>query len=231
MCKRFGWPWELTFHPERLPEPLHWKKPSRIFVCSMGDIFHEKVKPEWLDAIWEVMAACPQHTFMVLTKRPQNIDRLLYGVTEECGCRELGGGNYLPNLWLGVSISNQQDADKNIPILLQISAAKRFVSVEPMLGAVDFRHIKEETGFTFDALSKKIGISFRGVGLDWIIVGGETGPGARPLHPDWVRSIRDQCQAAGVPLFIKTFPVNGKVSNQISEWPEDVRIRSYPNAI
>ncbi|RPI55422.1 MAG: DUF5131 family protein, partial [Deltaproteobacteria bacterium] len=114
---RYGYPedepFRVTFHPDRLDEPLFWKKSCRIFVCSMGDIFHENIKPEWIDVVWETMAAsaCHQHTFIVLTKRPQNIDRLLYGVTEECSCRELGGGDYLSNLWLGVSVENQRTAD------------------------------------------------------------------------------------------------------------------------
>jgi protein gp37 len=128
---------------------------------------------------------------MVLTKRPQNIERLLYGVTEECGCRELGGGDYLSNSWLGVSVENQRTADKRIPILLQIPAAKRFVSCEPLLSEIDFRFTRGDyRGGWLNA-------------LDWCIVGGETGPKARPMNPDWVRSLRDQCQTAGVPFFFK----------------------------
>lgn len=109
----------------------------------------------------------------------------------------------LPNVWIGISAERQQEADDRIPSLLATPAAVRFVSLEPLLGPIDLFHIKEATGFTFNALSKKEGISFRGAGLDWIITGGESGPHARPMHPQWARDIRDQCAAAGVPYFFK----------------------------
>lgn len=212
---RYGYPkkdpFRVTFHLDRLEEPLHWEKPSRIFVCSMGDLFHENIKPEWIDAIWEVMAACRQHTFMVLTKRPHNIEKLLYGVTEECGCRELGGGDYLSNIWLGVSVEDQKTADERIPILLQIPAAHRWVSIEPMLNPIDLSEwvgVRRYT--TLDGLPEKpywkrlVGTPLLGI-LDWVVCGGETGPGARPLHSDWVRSLRDQSLAEGVPFFFKSW--------------------------
>jgi protein gp37 len=207
-----------TFHRDKLDEPLGWKKPRRIFICSMADWMHDDVDPQWIDDILEVVAACPQHTFLTLTKRPGNFAAKLYGVTRDCPCRELGGGDYLPNLWLGVTAENQEQADKRIPILLQIPAAKRFVSVEPMLGPILL------TSTTRCPLcggcgslqsgdhnwSQCVGCGGWGSwsrdylsGLDWVILGGETGPGARPMDTDWARAVRDQCQDAGVPFFFK----------------------------
>lgn len=197
---RFGYPedepFRVTLHPEKLDEPLKWKKPRRVFVCSMGDLFHEKVHPYDIMRIFNVMAQAKQHTFMVLTKRPENLlafyERLRPGVTipgpyfSICGKGQgyAGSPPRLPdNIWIGVTAENQQRADERIPILLQIPAAVRFVSVEPMLGPVDLSYFINS--------------------LDWVICGGETGPGARPMHPDWVRSIRDQCRDAGTPFFFK----------------------------
>ena len=107
----------------------------------------------------------------------------------------------LPNVWLGVSCENQARADERIPILLQIPAAKHWVSIEPMLGAVDF-HLPNGNFPKYNALQKWTN-GERATGIDWVVLGGETGPGARPMHPDWVRSVRDQCQAAGVPFYFK----------------------------
>jgi protein gp37 len=191
---RYGYPahdpFRVTFHPDRLKEPLRRKKPRRIFVCSMADIFHGDVKVEWIDNILEVIAACPQHIFLMLTKRPQNIEEKFYG---EASARVLGGGDYLPNLWLGVTAENQTRADERIPILLQIPAAVRFVSLEPLLGPVLTTQARRVVSVDGENVSR----------IHWMIAGGETGPGARPMHPNWVRSLRDQCIAADVPFFFK----------------------------
>lgn len=192
---RYGYPadpFRVTLHPEKLEEPLKWKKPRRVFVCSMGDLFHEQVPDEYIAKVWEVMNNASQHTFLVLTKRPQRMKdflaRLGWYIHDRDGypmeaVLDEGGKCTVKNVWLGVTAENQQRADERIPILLQIPAAVRFVSIEPMLGPVV---IPEEWP-------------------DWIICGGETGPGARPIHPDWVRSLRDQCQAAGTPFFFKSW--------------------------
>ena len=185
-------PFRVTLHPEKLEEPLKWKKPRRVFVCSMGDLFHEQVPDEYIAKVWEVMSNASQHTFLVLTKRPQRMKdflaRLGWYIHDRDGypmeaVLDEGGKYTLKNVWLGVTAENQQRADERIPILLQIPAAVRFVSIEPMLGPVV---IPEEWP-------------------DWVICGGETGPGARPIHPDWVRSLRDQCQVAGTPFFFKSW--------------------------
>ena len=210
---RYGYPandpFRVTFHPDKLNEPLKWKKPSRIFVCSMGDLFHEHVKTEWIDKVFLEMVSNSRHKFLVLTKRPQ---RLLDYVSGEIrihttGFGGFGGpyfikqkgpwnGKHFDNIWLGVTCENQQRADERIPILLQIPAAVRFVSLEPMLGPIDLSRYLPEPA---DAIPFRLHDDV----LQWSIVGGETGPGARPMHPDWVRSVRDQCQEAGVPFFFK----------------------------
>jgi protein gp37 len=195
----------IRFHPDRLDQPLRWKKPRRIFVCSMGDLFHEDVKEEWLDEVFTIMRRAEvraygdplgSHTFMVLTKRPERMKAWMDRLPS------------MPNLWLGVTAENQEMADQRIPILLQIPAAKRFVSIEPMLGPVDLRN--GEWASALLRLSWLHGTApigrvadHRDRGLDWVICGGETGPGARFMHPHWVENLRDQCTEAGVPFFFK----------------------------
>lgn len=181
-----------------LMQPLCWRKPRRIFVCSMTDLFHEQVSPDWIDSILEVMAACPQHTFICLTKRPERMEELIYGVTEDCPSRELGGGDYLPNVWFGVTAENQERANERIPHLVKIPAKVRWVSVEPMLGPVDLT----------EWLGGEDGTGLGGYGirpaLSWVVGGGEaTARSPRPTHPQWARDLRDQCQAAGVAFWWK----------------------------
>lgn len=192
---RYGYPkdnpFQITFHPDRLDEPLHWKKPCRIFVCSMGDLFHDDVDAFWIGSIFANIRECSRHTFLILTKRPERIKRITPAL------------EWPNNLFLGVSIENQKTADERIPILLQIPAAHHWISVEPMLSQI---YIPKY--YFVGALPTR----YKGF-IDWVICGGETGPGARPLHPDWVRSLRDQCQAAGVPFFFKSWGDKG-------EWEE-----------
>lgn len=189
-----------------LEKPLHWKKPRTIFVCSMGDLFHESVPYEWVNEVWGIMERCTQHTFQVLTKRPEMlVDYLSNALIYNHGI--------LPNVWLGVTAENQEQADKRIPILLQIPAAKRFVSIEPMLGPVDLSQINISidrtithnvlTGIPYDWDYGEEIPENRIDGLDWVICGGESGPRARPMHPGWAISLRDQCVEAGVPFFFK----------------------------
>lgn len=188
--------------PERLSDPLHWRKPCRVFVNSMSDLFHEKVPFEFIDKVFAVMALCPQHTFQILTKRPERMadwcaipnDPARSGRFTWMGNLVRGKHLPLPNVWLGTSVEDQATADERIPHLLRCPAAARFLSVEPLLEAVDLTlHLQRPCDPE----------GHIGMGIDWVIVGGESGPGARPMHPDWVRSIRDQCQAASVPFFFK----------------------------
>ncbi len=193
-----------------LEDPLHWKKPRRVFVNSMSDLFHEALPDEAIDRVFAVMALCPQHTFQVLTKRPERMlawcDRLEqmaaawrpntktgeFTPSDVLNLRWMHGTfgrgpafPYhpwpLPNVWLGVSVEDRKNKDR-IDILRQVPAAVRFLSIEPLLediGQLDL------------------------IGIDWVIAGGESGPGARPAPPEWFRSVRDQCEAAGVSFFFK----------------------------
>ncbi len=187
---RYGYPtddpFRVTFHPDRLDEPTHWKRTSNVFICSMGDLFHKDVKWEWLVDIFQAMTMA-NHYYFILTKRPGRM-KAFFQNCEDWDITEW------PGVWLGVSVENQKTADERIPVLCQIPAPKKFISVEPMLEGIHFYR-----GW--------FGIN----GINWVLCGEETGPKARPLHPDWVRSLRDQCQAAGIPFFLKQMEINGKV--------------------
>jgi protein gp37 len=204
-----GWNGDVMIFPHRLLQPTHWKKPRRVAVGLMGDIFHKSVPFSYLDQIWATMGCCEspdlRHlTFQILTKRT---DRMF----EYAMYRAQSGMVFdLPNLWVGGSIEDQKTADERIPLLLQTPAHIRFVSVEPMIGPVnlspfikrDCRAVcPEENECT--QCNAGFAAYMSGNQLDWVIVGGESGPGARPLHPDWVRSLRDQCIGAGVPFHFK----------------------------
>lgn len=189
------WAYSGLWSPKlvRLEEPLKRKKPARIGVQFMGDLFFEEIPADDIISIFEVMSYAKQHTFIVLTKRPERIASVLYG---EAGNWYLGGGDYISNVWLGVSVENQQAADERIPLLLQVPAAVRFVSVEPMLEVVDLSQWLEVDYATLFAESKYEPISLndpRYEELSWVIAGAESGPGARPMDEDWVRDLRDQC--------------------------------------
>ena len=209
---------ELFLDEKMLTKPLRWRKPRKVFVCSMTDLFGRFVKDEWIDRIFAVMALAPQHTFQVLTKRPERMrDYLSVGIEQG---RKVAIGNAavwthsaswpLPNVWLGVSAGDQKTADERIPLLLQTPAAVRFISAEPLLGPVsltDINPARDETPDRLDALTGFTWCSHGGTKtdskLDWVIVGGESGSNARPIHPDWARSLRDQCVSAGVSFFFK----------------------------
>jgi len=167
-----GWNSHLVQVRSALHKPRHWRKHRRIFVCSMGDLFHEYVPFNWQYDVFRTMGDCPQHTFMILTKRAERmLDFFLdYDAPD--------------NLGLGVTVENQKMANERIPSLIETPAAWRFVSGEPTLGPVEIAPwwLKR---------------------LSWVICGGESGHGARPMHPDWVRGLRDQCVAADVPFWFK----------------------------
>jgi protein gp37 len=220
---------EVRFNEQWLDQPLRWKKPRKIFVCVHGDLFHESVPDEWLDKVFAVMLLASQHAFQVLTKRPERareyLTKLFVEVDEwdriEQAALHLGAtvdqavdaGNLfdkpLPNVWLGTSISDQASADLRIPQLLACPAAVRFVSAEPLLGPVDMTEVAVarpdlHASSIIDVLRGTGGFTHDPKGrIDWVIVGGESGPHARPMHPDWARSLRDQCAAAGVPFLFK----------------------------
>lgn len=217
------WTGEVRFDEAKLTQPLHWKRPRRIFVCAHGDLFHDAVPDEWIDRVFAVMALCPQHTFQVLTKRSARM--LEYARrAQPCGEHWLAGHDGtagviwpLPNVWLGVSVEDQTRADERIPDLLATPAAVRWISAEPLLGPVDLTVYRDDqliealTGDRQDGVIMRADFSLVGINskfsngpkIDWVVVGGESGPGARPMHPDWARTLRDQCAAAGVPFFFK----------------------------
>lgn len=206
---------DVACHPERLDTPLRWTKPRKVFVNSMSDLFHESVPDAFIDQVFAVMALAKRHTFQVLTKRPERMLAYMTGLGKSAkrlddAARTVGytfefEGQYLiswplPNIWLGVSVEDQSTADERIPLLLQTPAAVRWISAEPLLGEVDLGRIVMPDG---DALGSALYNDGESAGLDWIVVGGESGPKARPMHPDWVRSLRDQCAEAHVPFLFK----------------------------
>lgn len=264
-----NWTGRVNFVPDRLREPLTWKKPRRVFVNSQSDLFHGNVTDEQIVDTFAMMALAHWHTFQVLTKRPERALKVLNGpdiVRRICAAADklhqqshlsgapefsavairkfnarmkgwweyvgqLSAWTYeggvanevfkkegrlypswikwpLPNVWLGVSCENQQTADERIPLLLQTPAAVRWISAEPLLGPINFLQVIHPTAGTANVLT---GI-YKGDDrnnyctdriINWVVAGGESGPGARPMHPDWARSLRDQCKAAGVPFFFK----------------------------
>lgn len=236
---------QVKCHEDALLIPLKWKKPCRVFVNSMSDLFHKEVPFEFIDKVFAVMALTPHITYQILTKRPDRMAEYFESYWSPKDFAELRGvdlcrwlqkhdlyetakpvfeamGKCLPNVWLGTSVENQDVADGRIPHLLRCPAAVRFLSCEPLLGEVKLnfgywwiegcgKHGKtpfmELQGRCLDKFQvdcseceKRKSIDSR---LHWVIVGGESGPNARPMHPDWARSLRDQCQSAGVPFFFK----------------------------
>lgn len=195
------WTGRVNLVTDRLDLPLKWRRPRRIFVNAQSDLFHDQVPDEFIARVWAVMASAPRHTFQVLTKRHGRMRSLLsseeFRLAVQRRIPHAGASPYvaaywktwpLPNVWLGVSVEDQKRADLRIPALLDTPAAVRWLSCEPLLGPVDVINGLGDGWLT---------------GIDWIVAGGESGPGSRPMHPDWARSLRDQCQVAGVPFLFK----------------------------
>ncbi len=223
------WTGEVRFNEQWLDQPLRWRAPRRIFVCAHGDLFAENVPDDWIDRVFAVMQRAGRHTFVVLTKRSGRARAYLERLYAEADankrgwyqrgfCWPLGSRAEMsrdrvvpfPNVWLGVSVEDQARADERIPLLLDTPAAIRFISAEPLLGPIDLTditaaHLGEPVPDQWDALSREYDdrIGAPGPRLDWVIVGGESGAGARPMHPDWARALRDQCTEAGVAFFFK----------------------------
>jgi protein gp37 len=216
---QLDWTGEVRLIPERLDIPLHWQKPRRIFVNSLGDLFHESVPDAWIDQVYAVMLEAEMreqgHIFQVLTKRAERMHAYFAGrpwprvfaIIKQRYGRHFGAGRlWSPeSVWLGVSVENQATADKRIPWLLQTPAMIRFVSYEPALGEVNFCSLDGGQGYRYSALSA--GIPFGhyqyNAALDWIIVGGESGPHARPCHARWIADLVEQCAIAEVAVWVK----------------------------
>jgi len=212
----------IVLKEDELTAPLRLRKPARIGVQFMGDLFLEGVGIHWQGMVWDVMERCPQHTFVVLTKRPRLMLEALDRLVESHGV--------LNNVWLGVTVENQQRADERIPLLLQCPAKVRWASVEPMLDVVDLQsvqcdHCKWDVlngcQYNIENPGSQRNWQLGTRRLDWIICGAESGSGARWMDPDDARDLRDQCHAAGVAFFMK------QMSNK-APIPEDLMVREYP---
>ena len=261
----------ITEHPGALDVPLRWRTPRKVFVNSMSDLFHDGVSDGFIARVFAVMAATPQHTYQVLTKRHGRMRSFL---RDECRCGAghspgvhlrsamewaatphsptyvpgLESGLFhrmawpLPNVHIGVTVENQRWADIRIPALLDTPAAVRFLSCEPLLGPVDLSGWTD-TPLVCGCSGEPGGLTFgccaacmlhKPSGLDWVICGGESGPGARLMDLEWPRTIVTQCQAAEVPVFVKQMGSRwaaehgGGKGGDISQWPADLRVREYP---
>jgi protein gp37 len=222
-----NWTGKIRLIENRLLDPLRWRQPRRIFVCSLSDLFNHDNPDNNIDRVFATAALCPQHTFMVLTKSPHRMMQywsdlrrrlnLIFGIAANIDCSEvdrtwasmMSHPRPLPNVWLGVSVEQQATAEIRITNLLRTPAVVRFVSAEPLLGPLDLRR-------------------WLGNGIDWIITGGESGSGARPMHPDWARSLVQQCKASGVPIFVKQI-LDGGRKIPFEMWPKDLQVREFPS--
>lgn len=202
-------------------QPLKWDRAAarkgerhRVFCSSLADVFDNQVDAAWRADLWPLIAATPHLDWLLLTKRPQNIKKML----------PADWGSGYQNVWLGTTVENQAEADRRIPHLLAVPARVRFLSCEPLLGPVNLRNafiVGPEGGWEWWGAERHM--------LHWVIVGGESGPGARPMHPDWARSLRDQCATAGVPFFVKQLSSGGpKAIKEIDAFPEGLRVREFP---
>lgn len=250
---QLNWTGKVNIIEKEFVKPFTWEKPSMVFVNSESDLFHESVPFETIRVLFGVMSVCDWHTFQILTKRPQRMVEFfkwledtdpdwqndpahdaydlctVYGVETGCGSAFETEAWPLKNVWLGVSVENQLAADERIPLLLKVPAAVRFLSCEPLLGPVDLS--------LYFSGANNYGVSPNGEKwetLHWIIAGGESGKDARPMHPDWARSLRDQCQKVGIAFFFKQWgewkpfgacdsrkPYYGTFKNNPGDWNDD----------
>lgn len=216
------WTGEVRFNEDVLKQPLHWKRGRLIFPCAHGDLFHESVPDAWIERVYAVMAMTPQHTYQVVTKRPERMLNLymkwslvngsgiadaafaMKGTIGKDGERLWPPKNWpkwpLPNVWLGVSAEHQKAANERIHNLLRTPAPVHFVSLEPLLDSIDIGEACAKLRWRDPDGIERCGLPRN---LDWVIVGGESGTNARPMHPEWAMSLRDQCRRAGIRYFFK----------------------------
>lgn len=213
----------IQLRPDRLEQPLHWKKPRTVFVNSMSDTFHEDVSFSFVDAIMQTICKAPQHTYFIFTKRYE----LAFKYFDVCPCP--------PNIHIYFSASTQAEVDKAGPVLLDIPAAVRGLSLEPLIGLVDLR-LGECDGCSYTAAECRVIDRSKHLTCcpdckhpmpDRIIVGCESGPRRRPCKLEWIRSIVEQCQAANVKVYVKQMEIDGKVETDMSKFPEDLRLRNF----
>lgn len=213
----------LTLHPDALTIPMRWRKPRRVFVNSMSDLGHARVPADFLAQVWAVMAITPQHTYQILSKRPHRLSRVLLDSRFEDDVRTLAWSLEghsarritwpLPNVWMGTSI----ELDRYCPRadnLRETPAAVRFLSLEPLLGPLPSLDL---------------------TGIDWAIIGGESGGGARAMDLSWARDLVSRCRDAGTAVFVKQLGAvtgrelgAGPKGGNWDAWPQDLRIREFP---
>ena len=205
--------------PATFNKPLSWGDPAKVFVCSWSDFFIAEADV-WRQEAYDIMQQTPHLTYLLLTKRSDNIINRWGSVQ-----------SLAKNIWIGVTVENQEEVNERIYMLLQTpTLGKRFISIEPMLGEISLRWLEawwgratkprawNESTNELDGLKK----------FDWVIVGAESGPNRRPCKIEWIRSIVEQCKAAGVPVFVKQLHIDGKMSGNMEEWPEYLRIQEFP---
>lgn len=212
-------PTKVVRSKTKFNDPLKWKESAMVFTCSWSDFFIEQAD-EWRPEAWEIIRQTPHLTYQILTKRPERI----------AGHLPADWGAGYKNAWLGTSIENQEYADERLPELLRVPAAIHFASAEPLLGPIDIRG-KDAQGSALDPYEGDHK-------LDWLIVGGESGRGARSMQIQWAESLMDQCKSAGVAFFMKQFGSKPETNNlpiivakkggDPAEWPEYLRIREFP---
>ncbi|MFE1767269.1 DUF5131 family protein [Streptomyces angustmyceticus] len=238
---------DIQLRPNKMTVPLTWKKPRRVFVNSMSDLFHPDIHDADLHLIFGVMAATPQHTYQILTKRHGRMRSLLndpqfahmaFHRAGMYGRPDTAARTWpLPNIHLGVSVENQKWADTRIPALLDTPAAVRFLSCEPLLGPVTLPFLEETDDCTcafgppdhphHPTCGLTPGPAWNR--LHWVIVGGESGRGARPMDPAWATQIVQQCQRSNVPVFVKQLGSRwGKQHKDIDLFPAELRVRQFP---
>jgi protein gp37 len=273
------WTGEVRLVPELLDQPLRWRRSRRVFVNSMSDLFHDGVSDWYIDRVFAVMALASRHTFQVLTKRPERMHSYTSGAAERVRDAMRETAHHIEATWskselltcyaapmaehdaretwplrnvhLGVSVEDQARADERIPVLLDTPAAVRFISAEPLLSGLDLRGLIQRRcvapSHPFPFSCRETSHDLRGI--DWVIIGGESGPKARPFQIEWARSILAQCRAAQVPVFLKQLgarphyveqhveklrgalrpmKLRDRKGGDMSEWPEDLRVREMP---
>jgi len=225
---------DVRWHSERLDQPLRWTRPRRIFVNSMSDLFHEDIPDSFIDQVFAFMTLARQHIFQVLTKRPQRMQEYMNDLNSllRVGIHTCvidpdhpAGQEWPPtNVWLGVSVENQETADERIPLLLETPAAVRWLSCEPLLGPIDLLDFPPSLTNARETI-----VDTDQHLIDWVVVGGESGPNARPMEPLWAHCIRVQCLNAGVPFFMKQGSQNNWPSyHDIDTFPPNLQVREYP---
>ena len=225
LAKDGKWIGGARFLPDRLDQPLGRTKPSGIAVGLMGDLFHRDIRDDQILRVWQMMCATPWHRYFVLTKRAQRM-RSWLEMVDPCGVHvenDLPGRWPLPNVLVGVSIEDQPTADKRIPELLQTPAAVRFVSAEPLIAPVDLGEVVMPDGDGLGDALFNHGEGPHGVGLDWVIAGGESGPHARPCAIEWLLRLRDQCKTAGAPYFLKQLGAMAVSEERACETDEEAK--------